>query len=424
MRHMQGREPHPSGSIAHAPTFSAVPWTVCTLPSNLNSRHGTRRRRAQGRGALSVQSRLSLRSSSRQPRAGCRNDRSVALALSRHEAPAPDNRPLPITDMCALSLDAGVKLCVACDGVIHHDTRLECMHQPYCQICLQQLVNIAIHDKDQGMLVCPIPECRRAIAPGIMSQIVPLTSADVLSLRELCQTAEAPSFVRAIDHEKPGDKDLLLLHAMARTHKWARCTCGHVIERSHGCTHMRCRCGRHFCYGCNADLNETTRYTCKACRSNYAPAAAQQRVPAPRPPQPLPQRPILARPHACPICGKHRRSAKGGGPSEICSSTLPMCTDQAHRARAHLAPGLWGVCMVSAAVNVRRKAARFTKAGSVPSPSNVPKPGANRLLGRILSINWLQRVSHDAPGCAASPRSFGVCRCRAHEETSLSFHSG
>ncbi|XP_024371780.1 uncharacterized protein [Physcomitrium patens] len=45
-----------------------------------------------------------------------------------------------------------------------------------------------------------------------------------------------------------GDEKLLM---MAAESKWQRCSkCGTVIERSGGCSHMQCRCGHNFCYGC------------------------------------------------------------------------------------------------------------------------------------------------------------------------------
>ncbi|KAN0108496.1 hypothetical protein V8E51_008238 [Hyaloscypha variabilis] len=37
---------------------------------------------------------------------------------------------------------------------------------------------------------------------------------------------------------------------MAQEKKWKRCKCGDMIELTQGCNHMRCRCGREFCYLC------------------------------------------------------------------------------------------------------------------------------------------------------------------------------
>ena len=43
--------------------------------------------------------------------------------------------------------------------------------------------------------------------------------------------------------------------AFAREHGWQRCPglgCGYLVERTDGCPHMTCRCGRQFCYLCGA----------------------------------------------------------------------------------------------------------------------------------------------------------------------------
>jgi hypothetical protein len=42
---------------------------------------------------------------------------------------------------------------------------------------------------------------------------------------------------------------------VAREHQWKRCPaagCGHMVERTEGCNHMRCRCGCDFCYACGS----------------------------------------------------------------------------------------------------------------------------------------------------------------------------
>ncbi|KAL3679437.1 hypothetical protein R1sor_022393 [Riccia sorocarpa] len=44
--------------------------------------------------------------------------------------------------------------------------------------------------------------------------------------------------------------DLLLLRGLAKDNNWQWCACGHLVERNQGCNHMRCRCGKEFCYIC------------------------------------------------------------------------------------------------------------------------------------------------------------------------------
>jgi hypothetical protein len=47
--------------------------------------------------------------------------------------------------------------------------------------------------------------------------------------------------------------EALALAALARGEGWMRCgRCAVFVSRAHGCNHMTCACGHHFCYACGA----------------------------------------------------------------------------------------------------------------------------------------------------------------------------
>ncbi|KAK9101621.1 hypothetical protein Scep_025051 [Stephania cephalantha] len=51
-------------------------------------------------------------------------------------------------------------------------------------------------------------------------------------------------------------EDVMLLN-LARQNKWQRCPlCRFYVERTEGCSFMKCRCGHTFCYGCASPLND------------------------------------------------------------------------------------------------------------------------------------------------------------------------
>ena len=257
-----------------------------------------------------------------------RQDREAALEFSRRDLGLTMTfSPSASTPECALSPGAGAKpLCVACYDETDLTTRLECGHGSFCEICLQRLVSVALNNMDGSLLACPVASCRRQIEPSFISLMLDLSSADVLRLHEVCQPISiaaptpgpASSFIRACDAEDSADQNIIMLYETARAEKWARCSCGFVIARSEGCSHMQCRCGRRFCYHCNRDLNEGSHYTCTAHANDelLQPAAAPP-PPAPRPVPPRPRPPSPPRGRyfgnggGCPVCGKSKRS-KGG----------------------------------------------------------------------------------------------------------------
>ncbi|CAL5412874.1 unnamed protein product [Camellia sinensis] len=49
----------------------------------------------------------------------------------------------------------------------------------------------------------------------------------------------------------------ITLHRLAQNKRWRRCQqCWRMIELTHGCCHMTCRCGHEFCYSCGAGYRD------------------------------------------------------------------------------------------------------------------------------------------------------------------------
>ena len=86
--------------------------------------------------------------------------------------------------------------------------------------------------------------------------------------------------------------------ALAKRTGWARCPgCANMVELTHGCFHMTCRCGTQFCYACSARWR-----TCSCPRWNETrltePRDPPQRILPPPPwgrPRPPPQDNVRAR---------------------------------------------------------------------------------------------------------------------------------
>ena len=61
--------------------------------------------------------------------------------------------------------------------------------------------------------------------------------------------------------EHRGDDQLVM--DLAQQLHWKRCSnCQRFVELSHGCVHMRCRCGHEFCYSCGVVWEMPRKCTC------------------------------------------------------------------------------------------------------------------------------------------------------------------
>ena len=246
-----------------------------------------------------------------------RADRSMALELSTcddrsvvHSLEHPPER------ICR----AGK--CLACFEAIEGYEKLDCGHRSLCLPCLRKACILALKEDDYACYArCPVSECLQVLSPADVL-LARLSTADTIGLREM-QSRQGPeglhmvpSFVRPeADQDVYGDQDILLLHALACQNSWARCKCGFVVEKVGGCGHVKCRCGRHFCYLCNADLSEN-RSTCTLCLSKQsqpqtAVAAQAAAAAAPRALVDVTQYVTLIEGSwVCRVCGRTRNCKK------------------------------------------------------------------------------------------------------------------
>ena len=70
----------------------------------------------------------------------------------------------------------------------------------------------------------------------------------------VCDRCEQEVCGRCLLAVHPGDCDQREVEYFEKNLKYRQCKqCRFVVERIEGCNHMRCRCGKQFCYVCGAD---------------------------------------------------------------------------------------------------------------------------------------------------------------------------
>ena len=90
-------------------------------------------------------------------------------------------------------------------------------------------------------LYCPHENCRAFIHQVCTQEGFAKCPFCKKQMCVICKQKEHPGTCK-------GDKKLA---AMIKENHWQFCPkCGHLVERMHGCNHMRCVCGANFCYRC------------------------------------------------------------------------------------------------------------------------------------------------------------------------------
>ncbi|CAH8384507.1 unnamed protein product [Eruca vesicaria subsp. sativa] len=113
-------------------------------------------------------------------------------------------------------------------------------------------------------IYCPYPNCAMLMSKSDLSSNA--DTADQSNVREcvkcrgqFCIDCKVPSHtdMSCADYKKLHPDPLLddmKLKSLANDNKWRQCVkCRHMIELSHGCNHMTCRCGYEFCYKCGVE---------------------------------------------------------------------------------------------------------------------------------------------------------------------------
>ncbi|KAJ7963349.1 RBR-type E3 ubiquitin transferase [Quillaja saponaria] len=185
-----------------------------------------------------------------------------------------------------------------------------CSDHSFCFDCIGKYVATRIQE-NISMVKCPEPKCRGLLEPQFCRSIIPkevfdrweeaLCESLVLGSQkfycpfkdcsamlvddgeEVVTTSECPNCRRLFCAQcgvswhagidcgdfqklKEGERqreDIMVIE-LAKNKAWRRCpNCKFYVEKVDGCSHISCRCGCHFCYGCGGNWNQY-----HACRSS------------------------------------------------------------------------------------------------------------------------------------------------------------
>ncbi|KAG7642007.1 Zinc finger C3HC4 RING-type [Arabidopsis suecica] len=122
-------------------------------------------------------------------------------------------------------------------------------------------------------IYCPYPNCSMLMSKTELSSESNLSNdrSCVKCCGLFCIDCKVPSHsdlscseYKKLHHDPLVDE--LKLKSLAKDKKWRQCKmCRHMIELSHACNHMTCRCGYQFCYQCEVEWKNDQKTCSSGC---------------------------------------------------------------------------------------------------------------------------------------------------------------
>ncbi|GKU05163.1 e3 ubiquitin-protein ligase arih1 [Fusarium langsethiae] len=185
--------------------------------------------------------------------------------------------------------------CLSCGEDFPRSTMIlaPCSHI-FCKSCVDHLVTLVMDDEslfparccDKAIPVTLRNRFSKQVVAQYQAKRVEFETPDlerVYCSRQLCATFIPPTQIdsgvghcthcltdtciacKGEAHKgacRPTEEDSQDLLHLAKSTGWKRCgKCGHLIEKSTGCNHMRCLCGYQFCYSCGKNCTECICHT-------------------------------------------------------------------------------------------------------------------------------------------------------------------